>query len=72
MSSKQRDVERFDEICRMMFDKQHLEAEGFKRIVELAMEMNPSGKRKYAGSEIIASLRSGEGIVCATGNRGLT
>jgi preprotein translocase subunit YajC len=36
------------------------------------VEMNPSGKRKYSGSEILNSLRSGERIVCAAGNRGIT
>jgi hypothetical protein len=34
------------------------------------MEMNPSGKRKYSGSDILESLRSGERIVYAAGNRG--
>ena len=72
VSSKQRDVERFDVICQMMLQRQHLEREGFLRIVELAMQMNPSGKRKYSGSEIVASLRAGEGIVYATGNRGFS
>ena len=36
------------------------------------MEMNPSGKRKYSGSEILNSLRSGERIVYAAGNCGRT
>ena len=42
----------------------------FEMIVRLAMEMNPSGKRKYIGSDILKSLRSGERIVYATGNCG--
>ena len=42
------------------------------RIVKVAMEMNPSGKRKYVGSEILNSLRPGERIVYAPGNRGIT
>jgi hypothetical protein len=37
-----------------------------------AMKMNPTGKRKYSGNEILNSLRADEGIVCATGNRGIT
>jgi hypothetical protein len=72
VSSKQRDVERFDSICQMIHSGRHLEPEGLQRIVQLAMEMNPSGKRKYTGSEIVASFRSDEGIVCAAGNRGIT
>ena len=71
-SSKQRDVELFGSVCMLVYDRHHLEIEGMKTIVELAMRMNPSGKRKYSGSEIINSLRSDEGIVYATGNRGET
>jgi hypothetical protein len=71
-SSKQRDVERFDRIVNLVNQGRHLEKEGFVVIVGLAMEMNPSGKRKYSASEILGSLESGEGIVCALGNQGKT
>lgn len=70
LSSKQADFERFARICELVSEGQHLEIEGLEEIVRLAMEMNPSGKRKYIGSEILSSLRSGERIVYATGNRG--
>jgi len=70
MSSKQADFVRFARICEVVSEGGHLEPKGFETIVRLAMEMNPSGKRKYSGSEILNSLRSGERIVCATGNRG--
>ena len=70
LSSKQADFERFARICELVSDDRHLELEGFEEIVRLAMEMNPSGKRKYSGSEILSSLRSDEGIVYATGNCG--
>jgi hypothetical protein len=70
-SSKQNDVLLFSTVCRLIRDQVHLQAEGMQQIVELAMRMNPSGKRKYSGSEILSSLRSGEGIVYATGNRGI-
>jgi hypothetical protein len=72
LSTKQNDVERFDTICQLVMQGKHLELEGFSQIVQLAMEMNPSGKRRYGASEILNSLGSGEGIVCATGNRGIT
>ena len=72
MSSKQADFERFARICELVSEDEHLVLEGFEQIVRIAMEMNPSGKRKYFGSEILNSLRSGERIVCATGNRGIT
>ena len=70
LSSKKTDFQRFARICELVNDDRHLEREGFEEIVRLAMEMNPSGKRKYLGSEILNSLRSGERIVYATGNCG--
>ena len=70
LSSKQGDFARFERICQWMIDDRHLEREGLEEIVRTAMEMNPSGKRKYAGSDILSSLRSGERIVCAAGNCG--
>ncbi len=72
MSSKQTDFERFAGICEVMSERRHLEIEGFEKIVRLAMEMNPSGKRKYFGSELLSSLRSDERIVYAASNRGLS
>jgi hypothetical protein len=72
VSSKRADFERFERICKLVGSDRHLELEGFEEIVRLAMEMNPSGKRKYFGSEILDSLRSGERIVCAAGNCGST
>jgi hypothetical protein len=56
MSSKQAEVERFERICALVSEGRHLALEGFEEIVLLAMEMNPSGKRKYVGSEILNSL----------------
>ena len=70
VSSKQADVSRFKRVCQLMREGRHLEREGFEEIVKVAMEMNPSGKRKYSGSEILNSLRSGERIVYAARNRG--
>ena len=53
-----------------MSEGKHREVDGFEKIVRLSMEMNPSGKRKYFGSEMLSSLRSDERIVYATSNRG--
>ena len=72
ISSKQTDFVRFARICELVKARRHLETAGLATIVQLAMEMNPSGKRKYFSNEILSSLRSGERIVCATGNRGST
>jgi LAGLIDADG endonuclease len=70
MSSKQSDLDRFARICEAVSEGAHRELNGFEKIVRLAMEMNPSGKRKYFGNEILSSLQSGERIVYATSNRG--
>jgi hypothetical protein len=72
LSTKQHDVERFDAICQLVIQGKHLEQDGFAQIVRLAMEMNPSGKRRYGASEILNSLGSGEGIVYAVGHHGST
>jgi hypothetical protein len=72
VSSKQGDFVRFERICELANCGGHLELDGLEEIVQVAMEMNPSGKRKYIGREILSSLRSGERIVYAAGNCGST
>src|SRR5438477_652079 len=37
-------------------------------IVELARVMHPSGRRRYDAEALLAMLRQGEGIVCASQN----
>ena len=69
-SSKQADVKRFTRICQLVHQRRHLDREGLVEIVRIAMEMNPSGKRKYRESDILKSLSPGERIVYAVGNRG--
>ena len=56
ISAKRKDVDLFDQVCCLVYDKQHLEVEGLKEIVGLALKMNSSGKRKYSGDEILNSL----------------
>jgi hypothetical protein len=70
LSGKRRDFERFAAICEQMRRGAHRRREGLIRVVELAAEMNPSGRRRYASAEVLAHLLQGEGIVCAPGNRG--
>jgi hypothetical protein len=69
---KRRDFERFAGICRLMAGGSHRGRQGLTQIVGLAAEMNPSGRRRYQTEEILAKLRQGEGIVCASGNGGIT
>ena len=72
LSGKRLDFERFSRVCRLMAAGAHRERAGLAGIVELARAMNPSGKRRYDAEAIHASLRQGEGIVCASGNGGIT
>jgi hypothetical protein len=52
LSSKQHDFELFAKVCRRMYRGEHRTREGFKCTVELALKMNPSGKRKYTEIKI--------------------
>jgi hypothetical protein len=72
LSGKRLDFERFAAVCRLMAAGAHRSRSGLIGIVELARAMNPSGRRRYDAEAILASLRQGEGIVCAPGNRGVT
>ncbi len=57
LSSKQADFGRFARICQAVSARNHLQPEGFEQIVRWAMEMNPSGRRKYRSRDILDSLR---------------
>lgn len=52
LSGKQRDFQKFAEICSIMERGKHLRKEGFLKIVRLAEGLNNSGKKKYLRSEI--------------------
>ena len=70
MSGKRGDFERFAVVCGYMRLGAHRKREGLIQIVTIASEMNPSGRRRYGSREVLAKLVQGEGIVCASGNRG--
>ena len=55
-SGKQRDVDLFTEICIRLATKEHLSKNGLRTIVQLAAQMNPSGKRRYEPETILDSL----------------
>lgn len=56
LSSKQKDFGLFSRICEIVSSGDHLTKNGFITIVELAYQMNGSGKRKRTKQEIINSL----------------
>ena len=72
LSGKRRDFESLAAVCKVMAAGGHRTSVGLIRIVELARVMNPSGKRRYDAEAILERLRQGEGIVCASGNGGIT
>jgi hypothetical protein len=72
LSGKRSDFERFASVCRIIGTGEHRRRTGLIKIVRLVAGMNPSGKRRYKTEEILASLRQSEGIVCASGNGGIT
>ena len=58
MSSKRYDFDRFASICWLMAEGVHLRRDGLIQIVELASEMNPSGRRRYASEAVLAQLHA--------------
>src|SRR5215813_5697934 len=68
LSSKQRDVERFAKVCKLVRLGAHRTPSGLRAIVDLAMTMNSSGKRKFR-TEAIFPIEA-EVIVSASSNAG--
>ena len=68
-SSKQGDVERFAAVCELVQRKAHLTPNGFHEIVELAVAMNPSGRRKFQAVEMLGD-RQRKVIVSTSRNGG--
>ena len=56
-SSKNQDFRLFSQVCRLMADGEQLSGSGLKRIIGLAYQMNPSGKRKYSKEYLLEILR---------------
>ena len=54
--SKWRDFELFSEICRMVRANLHLSPRYLPEIIELAYQMNPSGRRKYDKEDLLRVL----------------
>ena len=57
LSRKQRDFELFKKICKIVDQKIHLTKDGFIEIINLAYQMNGSGKRRRTKETIIKLLQ---------------
>lgn len=56
LSAKQKDVRLLKEVCLIMKNNEHVTPEGMKKVMALAFTMNPSGKRRYAQDDILATM----------------
>ena len=56
-AKKKRDFSKFQQIAKLIENKDHLTIEGIKEIVKIRREMNDGGKRKYSDEEILRILR---------------
>ncbi len=54
--AKQKDFDRFEQICTKIHANLHLSNKGLLEIIELAYGMNPCGKRKYSKNELLRVL----------------
>jgi hypothetical protein len=68
LSSKARDFEQFAKVCDLVAQRAHLTALGLREIVELAVQMNGSGKRRFTLERVVSTMS--EVIVSATSNGG--
>jgi LAGLIDADG DNA endonuclease family protein len=59
LSGKRLDFERFAFACRLIADGEHRSREGLVKIVAVAREMNPSGRRRYNADELLVTLVRG-------------
>ncbi len=57
VSAKQKDFEFFEKVCLLMQKQLHKNKNGLSKIMNLAFQMNPSGKRKYTKAEMQKALR---------------
>nr|YP_009105828.1 putative LAGLIDADG homing endonuclease [Koliella corcontica]YP_009105843.1 putative LAGLIDADG homing endonuclease [Koliella corcontica]AIT94539.1 putative LAGLIDADG homing endonuclease [Koliella corcontica]AIT94545.1 putative LAGLIDADG homing endonuclease [Koliella corcontica] len=63
ISAKKEDFERFKIICLLMKNSKHLNRQGLMIIIENAVKMNQSGKRKYLKEDLLRICGEVEGIV---------
>lgn len=71
LSGKRFDFERFAAVCELMSHGMHLSIDGFRLVADLAMAMNPSGKRKFTVDDLMGN-REFKVIVSASSNGGST
>lgn len=53
LTAKNKDFESFKVICEMMVQHRHQDKAELDQIIDLALKMNPSGKRKYDKNQLL-------------------
>lgn len=57
LSSKQNDFTLFTQICCLLQQEEHRHLKGLERILDLAFQMNASGRRKYSKKDILTNAK---------------
>ena len=55
-SAKENDFAKFSKICELIYNNKHKSINDLKEIIEMAYEMNPSGKRKIDKEKLLKQL----------------
>lgn len=66
LSSKKKDFDLFAVVCRMVYERKHLQKDTLKKILDFSYQMNGFGARRYQKEELLEVL--GEDIVYASRN----
>ena len=56
-AKKKRDFSKFQQLAKLIDQKEHLTVEGVKEILKIRSKMNDGGKRNYSDDEILRILR---------------
>ena len=56
-AKKKKDFSNFQQIAKLIAQKEHLTVEGIQKILKLRSQMNDGGKRKYSDDQILRILR---------------
>ena len=56
-AKKKKDFSKFQQIAKLIAQKEHLTVEGIQKILKLRSQMNDGGKRKYSDDQILRILR---------------
>ena len=56
LTSKRNDFEKFTLICELIYTNHHLDSKYLRHIIDIAYQMNKSGKRKFSKSKLLKFL----------------